>query len=211
MQRDSWDSEDEEADKNSENTRVNPDQLVLTGHTVTVRTNMVLILLFTLCHSRSGTQLADLLTLISIHCLHLHPRIKSVYKFKHFFAMFVDVKSPVCKHFYCTSCLSPVTERDGVCPKRNCNQPLSNSRAKGYFLEIPLKNQLRNILQKVRFSRKKKMVLKIYTMDQFRSHCPDQVVLCPKIVLGMYHLLGIQMVYLYSKALNFPFGHFILL
>ena len=165
MQKNSLDSdEDEEADQSSENSRVIPDQPIYPGHTLTVQTSMVLILLFTLCHGISGTQLADLLTLISIHCLHPHPGIKSVYKFKQFFSMFSDVKSPVRKHFYCMSCMSPVNETDQVCQKRNCNQPLNNSRAKGYFLEMPLENQLRNILQKddtqtllkERFSRKMK-------------------------------------------------------
>ena len=62
------------------NTRVNPDQPIYPSDTLTVQTNMVLILLFTLCHGISRTQLADLLTLISTDCLHPHRGIKSVYK-----------------------------------------------------------------------------------------------------------------------------------
>ena len=98
MQANALDGEDVETEQRTENEKCtgDPDQPIYPGHTLTVQTSMILILLFTLCHGISGTQLTDLLTLISIHCLHPHSGIKSVYVFKTFFA---DVKSPVRKHF----------------------------------------------------------------------------------------------------------------
>lgn len=40
------------------------------GHFMSVNHSMVLILLYSICHTISGAQLADTLTLVSLHCLH---------------------------------------------------------------------------------------------------------------------------------------------
>ena len=159
LQTNHLDSDEDDTEPN--HSTIESDQPIYPGHSLTVQTSMILILLFTLCHNISGTQLTDLLTLISIHCLHPHPGIKSVHMFKKFFA---DIKSPIRKHFYCTACMSGVNENDEICPKTSCSQLLNNSRSKAYFLEMPIESQLISILQKEdtrnllnkRFSRVKK-------------------------------------------------------
>ena len=60
------------------------------GHRMTVYTSMMLILLYTVCHTTSGAQLADMLTLISVHCLQAHPGLSSLYMFKRYFASVVE-------------------------------------------------------------------------------------------------------------------------
>ena len=66
------------------------DMPIYPGHRMTVNTSMMLILLYTVCHTTSGAQLADMLTLISVHCLQAHPGLSSLYMFKRYFASVVE-------------------------------------------------------------------------------------------------------------------------
>ncbi|KAK3107860.1 hypothetical protein FSP39_023692 [Pinctada imbricata] len=76
---------------------------------------------------------------------------------------FTDLQSPMKKHFYCSNCFWGIDSDANVCPNEKCQQHLS-ARKKGYFIEIPVENQVRKILQKAgiaealkqRFVRKKK-------------------------------------------------------
>lgn len=114
------------------------------GHHMTIYTSMVLILLYSMCHSISGAQLSDLLTIISLHCLNPHPGLKSMYTFKQFFT---DLQSPMKKHFYCSTCFCDVTGNQDVCPNEKCQQQLSLKK-KSYFIEIPVKHQVKTFLEK---------------------------------------------------------------
>ncbi|XP_062593832.1 uncharacterized protein LOC134255326, partial [Saccostrea cucullata] len=133
------------------------------GHSMSIHHSMVLILLYAICHSISGAQLADTLTLISLHCLHTHPGLKSIYMFKSYFA---DMQSPLKKHYFCKKCMTNIKEDDKVCPSENCGRTFSGAKNKDYFIEIPLEEQLKKIMQRPgilkaiqsRFSRKKKQV-----------------------------------------------------
>eukprot|EP00105_Crassostrea_gigas_P038741 XP_019922889.1 PREDICTED: uncharacterized protein LOC105328585 [Crassostrea gigas] len=144
-------SETDEFDRNS---------TIYHGHHMTIYTSMVLILLYSMCHSISGAQLSDLLTMISLHCLNPHPGLKSMYTFKRFFT---DLQSPMKKHFYCSTCFCDVTVNEDVCPNEKCQQQLSLKK-KSYFIEIPVKHQVKTFLEKKgtleslkhRFTRKKK-------------------------------------------------------
>ncbi|XP_053391217.1 uncharacterized protein LOC128554033 [Mercenaria mercenaria] len=134
-------------------------QQIYHGHHMTVHASMVMILMFTLCHNVSGTQLADLLTLISAHCLYPHPGIRSLYMFKQYFA---SMKSPLKKHFYCAKCHASIEEHTQECQVCHCD--LTAAKAKQYFIEIPVETQLKNLLEKKdipdmlqhRFKRQKK-------------------------------------------------------
>lgn len=72
------------------------------GHSMPIRVSMLLILVFCVTHSVSGSQLEDLLTLIGVHCMESHPGLKSLFHYKMYFAY---LHSPLKKHFYCTNFL----------------------------------------------------------------------------------------------------------
>ena len=154
-------TEQEELHNEKSQSYSDSDSPIYPGHSLTVQTSMILILLFSLCHGISGSELTNLLTLISLHCLHPHPGIRSAYMFKKFFA---DLKSPVTKHYYCSNCMLGVCETDTVCPNTSCQLNFTSTKTKGYFLEMPIESQLKNILEKKhtssllqqRFSRDKK-------------------------------------------------------
>ncbi|VDI58924.1 Hypothetical predicted protein [Mytilus galloprovincialis] len=130
------------------------------GHHMTIYTSMVLILLYSMCHSISGAQLNDLLTIIGLHCMHSHDGLKSMYTFKRFFT---DLQSPMKKHYYCSTCFGDINFDADVCPNENCQHQL-NQKKKSYFIEIPVKHQIKTFMEKEgtveilnqRFKRKKR-------------------------------------------------------
>lgn len=117
------------------------------GHTMSIYTSMILILLYSVSHNISAAQLNDLLTLISLHCLHPHPGLRSIYMFKQFF---VDLQSPIVKHYYCSSCFRNVNEDTEQCPNEKC-QKLISSKNRSYFIEVQVKHQIRKLLEKEGF------------------------------------------------------------
>lgn len=61
------------------------DRLIYPGATVTVGVSMLLIITYcTQCHL-SGEAMADLLTLVSIHCAEVHPGLQSLHNFMKYF------------------------------------------------------------------------------------------------------------------------------
>lgn len=97
------------------------------GHHMTIYTSMVLILFYSMCHSISGP----------------HPGLKSMYTFKRFFT---DLQSQMKKRFYCSTCFCDVTVNEDVCPNEKCQQQLSLKK-KSYFIEIPVKHQVKTGLK----------------------------------------------------------------
>ncbi|KAH3841159.1 uncharacterized protein LOC127880246 [Dreissena polymorpha] len=137
------------------------DRPIYSGHSMTVGTSLLLILLYTITHEISGSQLSDLLVLIGLHCAEEHPGLKSLFHFKKHFAGF---KSPLVKHYFCIHCLTCVNENDQLCTNTLCGKSIKDSKSKSYFIEVPLESQLLNFfnrpnfaeLLKHRFQRKKK-------------------------------------------------------
>lgn len=153
--------QDEENQAASDSEEIFPkDTPIYPGHFMSVHHSMVLILLYAICHTISGAQLADTLTLVSLHCLHSHPGLKSIYTFKKYFA---DMHSPLVKHYFCTQCMTSLKENDTSCPSKDCGIQLG-VKNKDYFIELPLEEQLKKIMKrpgilnliKSRFNRKKR-------------------------------------------------------
>lgn len=67
---------DFELEKNNEgnvNDDIDQGNPINAEHTMTVGVNMLLILIYSNSHGISGIQLNDLLTLIGLHCVKIHP------------------------------------------------------------------------------------------------------------------------------------------
>lgn len=116
---DEEDADDEEKEQDNLFSECDKTSKIYHGHTMTVYTSMVLILLYSVCHNISGAQLNDLLTLISLHCLHPHPGLQSIYVFKQFFT---NLHSPIVKHYYCFSCYRSINEDTEECPNEKCKK-----------------------------------------------------------------------------------------
>lgn len=105
------------------------DEPIYRGHSMTIGTSLLLILLYAMKHEISGSQLSDLLTLIGLHCLEVHPGLKSLSHFKRFFA---GLKSPLIRHFYCANCLKCVHEEEEICTNTFCGKTLRD-KSKRYI------------------------------------------------------------------------------
>ena len=110
-----------------------------------------------------------------------------------------------------------VCETDTVCPNTSCQLNFTSTKTKGYFLEQPEK-QLKNILEKKhtssllqqRFSRDKKdsnCISDIYDGNIYTSFSGPGGPLSEEFPYNV-SLLGIQIVFLFSKVLSSLYGHF---
>lgn len=114
------------------------------GASLTKEESNLLIMSFMIRHNLSDVALEDLLELINCHL----PRSlnDSKYKFLKAFPNITDIKI----FYYCPDCLSPLNFRIPqyvICT--SCQKTfLQNSLKRNghFFLHIPLKNQLRNLL-----------------------------------------------------------------
>ena len=71
------------------------DKLIYSGPTVTVGVSMLLIITYCTRYHLSGEAMADLLTLISIHCVDVRPGLQSLHNFMKYFH---HLKSPIICH-----------------------------------------------------------------------------------------------------------------
>ena len=136
----------ETEDRSKDKHAANEDQPIYQGHTMTISVSLLPILIYTVSHVISGSQLNDLLTLIGLHCLEVHPGLKSLFHFKQYFA---GLKSPLVKHFYCLNCFKSVNEQDEICT--NCGKSLKGAKSKSYFIEVSIDEQLGNFFKRPNF------------------------------------------------------------
>lgn len=98
------------------NAKKSGDEPIYHGHSMSVKFSVLLILLYCITpHGISRSQLQDLLTLdlIALHCMEVHPGLKSLFHFKHFFA---NRHSKT--HFFCVHCLTCMESNAQTCPNR---------------------------------------------------------------------------------------------
>lgn len=118
------------------------------GHSLSLKTSVLLIWLFAITHSISSSELQDLLTLINLHLIVSNRAYQSVYRFKNFFA---NVKLPTRKHFFCHFCGSSVKEDQMICLNSKCQKSLVEKSSKSHFIELDVKSQLKNFFKRQDF------------------------------------------------------------
>ena len=134
------------------------------GATITLSVSLMLIMSFSTRHKLSGSALSDLLTLIALHCIKpvATNALRSIFHFKKYFQ---GLKTPLVSHRYCANCLTYIeNNEDKNCSNTFCNKDLTLPKGTGYFIEIPIVNQLKSFFAKkgffkdlqYRFDRKKK-------------------------------------------------------
>lgn len=135
-----------------------------------VHVNMLLILTYVITHNISGSHFSDLLTLIGLHSMHIHPDLKSLFHLKKYFA---DMKSPIKKNkqFYCKFCFNVIDYDVLTCPNTFCLKDLFDVKSKAYFIELSIQRQIQNFFNKDgfvdflqnRFSRVKNIQMELKT------------------------------------------------
>ena len=135
------------------------------GAAITLLESMLLILTYGMKHQLTGVALADLLVLVSLHCLAPNLCKTSMYLFNKFFS---NIHSPLTFHKFCSKCYFLI-EEDGVGACPICNADLSGRGRMSYFIEIPIIRQIQDMLLRDgfytdlqhRFNRQKKNVCNI--------------------------------------------------
>lgn len=118
------------------------DEPLYDGASLTVAASNVLIMKLKMRHSLSNECVQDLLSLIKLHCPTPSNCVTSLYKFSKKFG-----KSNTVLHYHCNACYQSVTEDDLVCTNTLCKNNLV-SGGRSSFIEIPLEEQLRTILER---------------------------------------------------------------
>lgn len=184
------------------------DQPIYQGHTMTISVSLLLILLYTVTHGISGSQLNDLLVIIGLHCMEVHPGLKSLFHFKQYFA---GLKSPLVRHYYCVYCLTCVNEQDEVCTNRFCGRSLKGAKSKSHFIEVSIHEQLSNFFKRPnftkllqqRFSRKKSSannIEDIYDGELYKSLSKDGGVLSDRFPHNISFTLNTDGVPLFKSS-----------
>ncbi|XP_053383782.1 uncharacterized protein LOC123540388 [Mercenaria mercenaria] len=112
------------------------------GASVTVGALMLIVALFVTKHSLSGDGIQQLLSILALILPQGHKLCTSVHAFKMYFR---NLKNPLVKHFYCGYCLGYIKDnKQKICPYTSCRKSLPQKLE--YFLEMPVKNQLKRLL-----------------------------------------------------------------
>lgn len=107
------------------------------GSRISVGVSLLLIMTFVMRHGLTSMALSDLLVLIELHCLLPNACKTTLKSFRNFFS---HLKKPVVLHYYCNYCAHYI----GSKKVDSCN--ICHKRDIGQFLQIPLVQQLHNIL-----------------------------------------------------------------
>lgn len=137
---------DEESDNDSESSDDNSNRPLYPGCRLSLGISMLLVVTFCVRHALSGVALADLLTLIELHCLLPNQCAKSTKLLREFFG---KLKSPLELHYYCSFCQEYFgTQKPSCCSNAACLCDFEKKRSElCYFIVIPFINQLQAIIR----------------------------------------------------------------
>lgn len=145
---DCGDSEDSDDSDNPEDPEDPPNpqyQPLYEGARITVAESLLSILALVLRFSVTGVLLANILTLIEMHCPEQNYCTSSLYMFKKYFE---EIHTPLNRHFYCGVCLHRLANEREQCP--NC---LNLTDCK-YFMTFSISEQLRALYKRRGFYQK---------------------------------------------------------
>ncbi len=168
---------DEDASEDQGERQTEWNETIYPGHSMTIHTSLLLLYAYAMTYSLTEEQLNGLLTLVSLHCITSHPMLRSVRRFKKYFA---DLRSPLVKHYYCSSCFAEVEIDSQLCSNGMCGKNFKEQSSKAYYIELPIMYQLRNFFKRddfvvalnKRFERRKKCsnnIEDIYDGMKYRS------------------------------------------
>ena len=119
------------------------------GCPLTSDSSNLLIMQFKMRHNLTQEALADLLKLLQLHSPSPNHCLPSAYSFN---KRFEGLKCPLRLHYFCTSCLQELAESDiSECPNQSCARDLQVVGGKSSFIEVPIEQQLKNMLERKYF------------------------------------------------------------
>lgn len=112
------------------------------GAPITVAQSMLLILSLVLKHNLTGTSIADIITVINLHCPNEAFQKNSLYKLRKYFSWSTDKFT---KHYYCSVCTTSLVTKNSICETCQANRGIS------YFIEMPFLKQLEFMFERNSF------------------------------------------------------------
>ncbi|XP_053387539.1 uncharacterized protein LOC128551126 [Mercenaria mercenaria] len=145
-----WENEDSDTDSENENGYCESlNQPLSPGHLLTLKTSVLMVWMYAICHCLTASQLGDLLTLINLHLMALHPVYSSLHRFKNVLSKDIAAES-LKRHFYCGKCFHPCNENHEVCENELCRKQLDKN-CRAHFVELNILAQLRNLFKREDF------------------------------------------------------------
>lgn len=104
---------------------------------------MTLILSLLVRHNVTQACLSDIIHVINLHCIqdNVNSYRNSLHKLRKFFSLSKKGKVKKTKHFYCENCQKNLNNENDKC--ENCE-----STKKSYFIQVPVKSQLRELYRR---------------------------------------------------------------
>ena len=154
------------------------------GAKVSVGSFMLLLAVFTSRYNLIGDATQQLLNILSLVLPAGHKLCTTLHEFKKFF---VNLKNPLKYHYYCSYCTGIIEDSNvNKCSNTECGQKFDKKKA-NYFLEMPVKDQMRNLFKQDgfhemiqhRFKRRVKegTYEDIYDGDVYKSHFDNNGIL----------------------------------
>lgn len=106
-------------------------EMIYEGAKITVAESLTALLCISLSFKITGVLMANIISLILLHCREPNKCVKSLYYFKKFFS---NIRAPLIKHHFCAKCM--VLVLDSTCITCGPDADIK------YFIEIPILAQL---------------------------------------------------------------------
>ena len=110
-------------------------ELLYKEASITTAASSVLMMKYAMKHKLSWEALADLLQIVKLHCPFPNNVPSTLFHFKKHFK---DLQYPTQHHYFCSTCLSEVSENAKVCGNRECSCSFNESNSFSSFIEVPV-------------------------------------------------------------------------
>lgn len=113
------------------------------GCSVNLGAFMLLLAVFCTKHNLIGEAVQQLLNIIALALPQGHRLYTSLHEYKMFFK---NLRNPLVHHYYCKYCVGYIEDKTvNICPHQHCKKPFT-LKDKSYFLEIPVVDQIKNLM-----------------------------------------------------------------
>ena len=141
-------SESDESDEDNRNSPIVSDdeRRVFEDCPLTESSSNLLILNYSIRHNLTLQATSDLLDLLRLHCPVSNTIPSSLHRF---YNQLPKLNYPTTLHYFCSSCLQLVPSKQiFTCPNISCGKLLSEFRALSSFIELPLEEQIVNLMER---------------------------------------------------------------
>lgn len=139
---DEEDAVEDDDDGMEEEDELDGNEAMYHGAPLSVKESLVMVLALMLNHSLTGSCIADILTVINLHCPRPGLKRLSLYHFRKFFSC---SRAALQKKYYCSECMQSLNTPQDICGV--CGR----ARGVSYFVQLPILPQLKELYKRQSF------------------------------------------------------------